>query len=107
MKQDPFDNVNPSFEVPKEPQDEETEKELWKYLENNCLPQGTTFKYSNEESLFNTGILDSAALISFVLFIETRFSLTIPDEDLLPENFTSISSISSYIRDKKGSRREV
>lgn len=79
------------------------EEKLWGFLIENCLPLDIEVNLDDEESLFDAGILDSAALISFICFIEEEFSMTIPDEDLLPENFTSIVSIASYIRGKSDS----
>jgi len=57
--------------------------------------------YDDAENLFETGVIDSAGLISFVCFIEEEFDMTIPDEDLLPEHFMSISSIAAYVRLKQ------
>ena len=68
------------------------------FLKKNCLPQKTEVNLNNEDNLFNTGILDSAGLLHFVGYIEQTFEFSIPDEDLIPEKFTSIASIANYIR---------
>ena len=80
--------------------DKEIENILWVYVKENFLPQFSDFKYEFDENLLNTGIIDSAGLIAFVVFIEQRFNIQIPDEDLLPENFSSITIIANYIRSK-------
>ncbi len=74
------------------------ETTLWNYLRENCLPQNCEVVYTDDENLFDAGILDSAGIISFVCFIEEGFRLKIPDEDLRPEYFTSVASIAAYIR---------
>ena len=73
------------------------------FLKKNCLPQKTEVKLNIEDNLFNTGILDSAGLLHFVGYIEQTFEFSIPDEDLIPEKFTSITSIADYIRSRIGS----
>ena len=78
--------------------DQKVEEILICFLKENCLPQKTDVKLDPADNLFNTGILDSAGLMHFVGFIETTFDFSIPDEDLIPQKFSSITSIADYIR---------
>jgi acyl carrier protein len=64
------------------------------HLRENYLPRG---EIDPNEDLFDSGILDSAAVLSVVVFIESEFALIIPDEDLLPENFSCVASTVRYI----------
>jgi len=66
---------------------QEIEATLEKYIRNNYLPRNAGANLSIDENLFDSGILDSAGLISFITYLEKSFGLAIPDEDLLPENF--------------------
>lgn len=50
-----------------------------------------------DESLFESGLLDSFALADLVTAIETEFGVKIPDSDLLPRKFDSIERIESYL----------
>lgn len=77
---------------------QDVEEILWSYIFENHLPRNTEFEYDNDVDLFDKGIIDSAGLISFIIYIEQKFNLTIPDEDLIPEYFSSIASIAAYIR---------
>ena len=52
----------------------------------------------DEESLFESGLLDSFALPDLVTAIETEFALTIPDADLNPRKFDSLAPIQDYLR---------
>lgn len=82
---------------------QEIEATLWIYIRDNYLPRNTEAKLDDDENLFNSGILDSAGLIAFIVYLEKKFGMAIPDEDLLPENFSSLESITCYILKKKGS----
>lgn len=73
------------------------ERLLIEHVRENYLPRGTEVRIDPEVNLFDTGILDSAAVLSVILFIETEFGLTIPDEDLLPENISSVAAATRYI----------
>ncbi|MEZ5325653.1 MAG: acyl carrier protein [Verrucomicrobiales bacterium] len=50
-----------------------------------------------DENLFTSGIVDSVGIMQLVEKIETHFALKIPPRDLLPRNFRSLSSISTYV----------
>jgi acyl carrier protein len=50
-----------------------------------------------EESLFDSGYLDSFALTDMVGEIEKEFGITVPDSDLTPRRFESLARIESYI----------
>ena len=53
-----------------------------------------------EESLFDSGLLDSFALPDVLSALEKAFSIRIPDSDLNPRKFDSISRIESYIESR-------
>ncbi len=50
-----------------------------------------------DESLFESGVLDSFALTDVVAAIEEEFSIKIPDKDLTPRKFDSIARMQDYI----------
>jgi acyl carrier protein len=82
---------------------QEVEAKVRKYICDNYLPRGAEANLCLDENLFDSGILDSAGLISFIVFLEKSFGLTIPDEDLLPENFCSLEAMTGYLVGKMGS----
>lgn len=50
-----------------------------------------------DESLFESGLLDSFALPDLVSALEQEFSIQIPDSDLNPRKFDSIERIEEYL----------
>jgi len=54
-----------------------------------------------EESLFDSGFLDSFALPDMVGELEREFSIRIPDSDLNPRKFESIARIQSYVESRQ------
>ncbi len=50
-----------------------------------------------DESLFESGLLDSFALPDLVSAIEKAFSIQVPDADLNPRKFDSIARIETYL----------
>jgi len=56
-----------------------------------------------DDSLFGLGIIDSLGIMSLVELLSNRYGIVVPDEDLLPDHFDSISSIARYVNSKLGS----
>lgn len=50
-----------------------------------------------DESLFDSGVLDSFALADAVTGLEAEFGIKVPDADLNPRKFDSIARIDEYI----------
>jgi acyl carrier protein len=58
-----------------------------------------------DESLFDSGFLDSFALPDMVAELEREFQIKIPDSDLNPRKFETISRIETYIESSIESRK--
>jgi D-alanine--poly(phosphoribitol) ligase subunit 2 len=50
-----------------------------------------------EESLFDSGLIDSFALPDMVAALEEAFQVKIPDSDLNPRKFDNVARIESYL----------
>ena len=50
-----------------------------------------------DESLFESGLLDSFMLVDLIAGLEEEFGIKIPDSDLIPQRFDSVSKIDQYI----------
>jgi acyl carrier protein len=50
-----------------------------------------------DESLFDSGLLDSFALPDMVTALEQTFAVKIPDSDLNPRKFDSVTRIEQYL----------
>jgi acyl carrier protein len=57
-------------------------------------------KVTPDESLFDSGLLDSFALPDMVSVLEQEFGIKVPDSDLTPRKFESIASIERYIESR-------
>jgi acyl carrier protein len=55
---------------------------------------------ASDESLFDSGYLDSFALPDMVGGLEKEFGIKIPDSDLNPRKFDSIERITQYVESR-------
>ncbi len=67
-------------------------------LVNNVLGHSDI---QDDTDLIETGTLDSLALVSLIMELETAFDLTVSYDDLEIEAFRSIHSISTFVLSSK------
>jgi acyl carrier protein len=47
--------------------------------------------------LLEWGVLDSLNMVALLSFIESRFGVVIPDDDVVPQNFFTVAAIEALI----------
>lgn len=52
------------------------------------------------DNLLAQGVVDSLAIVKLILFLQERFPIRISDEDIVPENFRDIESLSRFVQSK-------
>lgn len=53
-------------------------------------------------SFLDEGIIDSTGILELIDFISEEFSITVEDEELIPENLDSIQNVTAFIATKTG-----
>ena len=67
-------------------------------VENFLFGDDADFK--DDASFLEEGIIDSTGVLELVTFLEEAFSITVDDDELVPENLDSLSCIVGYINVK-------
>ncbi len=65
------------------------------------LLKGRNVKLDDELDLLSAGVIDSLGILRMVAFMEERFGVKVPDEDVVFENFQNIKVMAEYIATKK------
>src|SRR5207302_11431887 len=58
--------------------------------------------YRDNDSFIENGIVDSTGILELQLFVEETFGFEVQNEDLIPENFDSISRLARYVAARSG-----
>jgi acyl carrier protein len=66
----------------------------------DTLCRGKEFKLQDSDSLLENGIIDSLGMLELVKVLDSRFQVSVEDEELSPENLDSIESMTAYLRRK-------
>jgi acyl carrier protein len=78
------------------------EQVLRQYIAENILFSSNGYPYPDQASFLNEGIIDSMNVLELVLFIEQTYKIKVPDQDIVPDNFDSVSKLAAYIRARVG-----
>ena len=87
------------------PQDEVSLKtQIKKFIAENMLFSGDGFTHADDASLLDAGIIDSIGVMELVTFVGNNFKVTVPPEDIMPENFDSVQKLAAYVARKQAGK---
>jgi len=61
---------------------------------------GEEEQLKRETDFFDKGIIDSTGVIELVSFMEETFNISVDDEELIPQNLSSLKNIDSFLQKK-------
>jgi acyl carrier protein len=70
------------------------------FIEENFLFREDISGLADDESLLESGVMDSTGILELVAFLETVFSIQMADAEIIPENLDSIAAIANYLERK-------
>jgi len=80
---------------------DEIKQKVRDYLVENFLFCDTEATLEDDQSLIDSGVIDSTGVLELITFLETEFGIAVEDDEVLPENLDSINNIAAYIERKK------
>jgi len=63
-------------------------------------------RFDREVDLFEHGYVDSVGIVELLGFLQEKFNVEIPDDDLLSEDFSSIAGIARIVLRNVGGQTE-
>ena len=76
------------------------EERIRAYIAENILFSGNGYPHADDTSFLEEGIVDSMGIMELVTFVDESFGITVEDEEVVPDNFDSVSRLAAYIRRK-------
>ncbi len=77
------------------------------FIVSDLMGGGAGEPPKDSDLLIEEGIIDSFGIMALLGFLEEKFAIHISGDELLPENFASIESISSLVDRKTELRTEA
>ena len=75
------------------------EEKLIEYIKTEIL--GEDHSLTSEDDLLSSGMIDSVGIMRLIAFIESNFNIKVPPQDMVIENFITVSAICTYIQQSK------
>jgi len=60
--------------------------------------------FSNDDSFLENGLVDSIGILTLVEFVREEYAITIEDEEIVPDNWDSVSRVAAFIHTKVGEK---
>jgi acyl carrier protein len=70
------------------------------YVTRELADDGKDTELKEGENLLANGIMDSLGILKLVSFIEQKFDIRVPDEDVTVQNFRTLKDIANYLESK-------
>lgn len=78
----------------------EIEEKIREYIAQNLIFSDNGYQYPDDASFLEEGIVDSVGVLELVSFIEESFKVKVGDQEIIPDNFDSVTKLATYIRRK-------
>lgn len=70
------------------------------FIFDNFLFDAEDESLKNDTSFLEEGIIDSTGVLELVDWLEEEFSISVEDDELIPENLDSVNLLSAYVSKK-------
>lgn len=80
-------------------QQEHIRTEVRDFIKKNFIYSDTK-QLNDDESLLGSGVVDSTGVLELIAFLEERFQVKFADNELVADNFDSVTKIVSFIQRK-------
>jgi acyl carrier protein len=75
----------------------EIEQQVRQFIVEKLRWHGAAATLTSDYRLIENDVLDSMAIFETVAFLEDQFGIEVQDDDLVPENFETISAIARLV----------
>lgn len=78
-----------------------TETAVERFIVDEILIGSEQTSIEPDQSLLDSGILDSLALLRLIAFLEDHYQIDIGDGEVTPDNFETLATINTFVQRKK------
>lgn len=71
-----------------------------KFIQSELVKDGTRPSLKNEDNLIESGVIDSLGIVKLIVYLEETFSISIGDDEIIPDNFETVDAISALVVSK-------
>ena len=76
------------------------ETKIREFIFENFMIDESEGELDNDDSFLEKAIIDSTGILELIMFAEETYGIEVQDDEVVPENFDSVSKLGAYIREK-------
>lgn len=76
------------------------EETIVNYIKEELLGGSFEDDILADDDLLNSGLIDSLGIMRLISFVEEKYGIKVPPQDMVIENFVSAEAIAQYIQTK-------
>ena len=80
------------------------EAKIREFIFENFLIGKNEQDLGNDDSFLEKGIIDSTGVLELIMFVEEVYGMEVADDEVIPDNFDSVSKLCTYISKKMGAK---
>lgn len=73
-------------------------EEVLEYVIDEYVDEDDDIEVEFDTALISSGIVDSFSMVSLKVFLEKKYSISLPDSEATPEAFDSVNSICALVQ---------
>ena len=77
------------------------EEQIKQYIAENFLFSENGYGLPDDASFLEEGVIDSTGVLELILFVEETYGITVANEEVMPENFDSVTRLAAFVRRKQ------
>lgn len=81
-------------------------EQLRTFIYQNFL-LGQDFVLGDSDSFLQNGVIDSMGVLELVAFLQETYSITVEDEELIPDNLDTFDNLTAYVSRKLESKASM
>ena len=74
--------------------------DIRQFIVENFLFGQRDSQLSDTDSFLESGIIDSTGVLELISFLESKYQISIADEELVPANLDSVERVSRFVEHK-------
>jgi len=78
----------------------EVNEQIREFVLESLARREGIMNFADGDSLLENGVITSIGIYRLVMFFEENFHIHVPDDDLVPDHFRSITDMGRYVRER-------
>lgn len=78
----------------------ESKNKIKQFILKEIMASKSEDSLNDEQSLIQSGIIDSLTIMKILYFLEETFKIKVADDELIPENFETLNAINGMMQRK-------